>query len=276
MSDPKPPKKPSATPPVPPPAQPTAAQPAEATPQQVAIVSAPEAKSHGIGIAALVLGIVAFVMAFIPFANYLSGFVALVGLILGIVAIVQKKVNTGLGIAAAGISFVALILSIVLAIVYTAAFTSAVSDSLSKPFSDSGSSNSGSSDDSPAAQSNSSFGDTITYKDGLALTVSTPSPFTPGQYAAGADQAANVVFTITLKNGTNKNYDPFLFPTVSSNGTESSSIIDTENNIGLGPTTTVPPGQSVTFQAAFSVADASKLVMEISPGLGYDDAVFTS
>ena len=126
----------------------------------------------------------------------------------------------------------------------------------------------------PAADGNHAFGDTVTYKDGLAITVSAPTPYTPSSTAAGADQAANIQFTITVQNGTAKNYDPLLFPTVSSNGTEASSISDIENKVGLPPTTAVPAGGSITYVAAFSVADPSKLVFDITPGFGYDEAIF--
>ncbi|QPZ38305.1 MmpS family transport accessory protein [Paramicrobacterium chengjingii] len=93
----------------------------------------PEQKTgNGLGVAALVVGIVAIVGAFIPFVNYASGFIAFVGLVLGIIALCLKGKRKGSAIAGTIISAVALILSIVMAMVYTAVFATAVSESIDK------------------------------------------------------------------------------------------------------------------------------------------------
>jgi hypothetical protein len=86
---------------------------------------------NGLGTAALVIGIVAFAFAFIPFINAGSGFIAFVGLVLGVVGIFQKGKSKTLAIVGSAISFVALILSIVLSIAYTAAFFSSVDSAVS-------------------------------------------------------------------------------------------------------------------------------------------------
>ena len=80
------------------------------------------------GLVSLIVGAVAFVGAFIPIINYVSGFAAIAGLVFGIIAVTRKGKPKGLakgGIAASG---VALLLSIVLAIVYTIGFVHAVND----------------------------------------------------------------------------------------------------------------------------------------------------
>lgn len=236
----------------------------------------PANRANGLAITSLVLGIVAFVLAFIPAVNMFGAFVALVGLVLGIVAIFQKRASKPLAISGAAVSFVAGILSIIMIVVYAAAFVGAINDSISKPITSATAAAEASEAPSPTAapQSNYAFGDTVTYKDGLAITVSAPTPYTPSSTAAGVDQAANVQFTITVKNGTTKNYDPALFPTVSSNGVEGSNISDIENKVGFPPSTAVPAGGSISYVAAFSVADPSKLVFDINPGFAYDEAVF--
>ena len=93
--------------------------------------AAPPAKTgNGLGIAALIVGSVAFVGAFIPFINYVSGVLAVVGIILGIIAVTRKNKPKKAGAAGLIVSVIALILSIVLAISYTAAFVTAVDDAL--------------------------------------------------------------------------------------------------------------------------------------------------
>jgi hypothetical protein len=109
----------SQQPPVYPPAQPPYQQP-------VAVPS----KTNGPGIAALIVGGVSLVGAFVPFLNYATGFIAFVGLVLGIIALFLKGKSKGVAIAGTIVSFVALVLSIVLAIVYTAAFAASVSSSI--------------------------------------------------------------------------------------------------------------------------------------------------
>jgi len=98
------------------------------------------------GLVSLIVGAVAFLGAFIPIINYLSGFAAIAGLVFGIIAVTRKGKPKGLakgGIAASG---VALLLSIVLAIVYTVGFVAAVNDA--QGLKSGSSSDSSSSDDS--------------------------------------------------------------------------------------------------------------------------------
>lgn len=106
-----------------------------ATPEQSpANFPAPAATGRGsrsgLGLTSLILGIIAFIGAFIPFINYGSGLVALVGLILGVVVLFQKNRSKKSAIAGVITSTIALILSIVLAVVYTAAFIYSVDDAV--------------------------------------------------------------------------------------------------------------------------------------------------
>ena len=95
--------------------------------------AAPPAKpGNGFGIAALIIGIVALIGAFIPFVNYVSGVLAVVGIILGIIAVTRKNKPKKAATSGLIISVIALILSIVLALSYTAAFVTAVDDALPK------------------------------------------------------------------------------------------------------------------------------------------------
>lgn len=87
---------------------------------------------NGLGVTSLVLGILALLGAFIPFINYVSGFLAVIGLVLGAIALARKGRPKGTAIAGVVISAIALILSVVLAFSYTAGFFSAVDDSLPK------------------------------------------------------------------------------------------------------------------------------------------------
>jgi hypothetical protein len=90
----------------------------------------PRLPGTGFGIAALILGIVALVFAFIPFLDYASWILAVLGLIFGIVGVTRKERRHGTSLVGLIISVIALILTIIMAIVYTSAFANAVSSSL--------------------------------------------------------------------------------------------------------------------------------------------------
>lgn len=89
------------------------------------VPAAPKA-TNGLGIAALILGVLGLIGAFIPILGIGAGFLAFIGLVLGIIALFLKGKAKGIAIAGTVISGVALILSIVMAIVYTAAFAAGV------------------------------------------------------------------------------------------------------------------------------------------------------
>lgn len=135
-------------------------------------------------------------------------------------------------------------------------------------------------DDDAASTSEPVFGDTVTYDDGMAVTVSKPKKFTPSEYAAGADgDGTPMKFTITVKNGTDKAFDPTLvYVTASSGGEESESIFDTDAKLGTSPQTSVKPGKSVKWAVGFMVADPKDITLEVAlnDDFSRDSAVFTS
>ena len=96
-------------------------------------------KPNGIGLAALIIGGVAFAGAFVPVVNYFSGLLAVVGLVLGIVAWTLQGRRKVFAILGTIVSLLALALSITLASLYTAGFVNGIGELLS-------------SDDGPARQ----------------------------------------------------------------------------------------------------------------------------
>ena len=134
-----------------------------------------------------------------------------------------------------------------------------------------------------AASQNAKFGGTFTWSDGLAVTISAPQPYTPSDYAAGVVAGQqHIVFTITVKNGTSANVDTTLSQmTVTSGGTAASSITDINGPqgdvTGMGPQTPVLPGQTVSWKAAFSVANPADLTSQFSfTDFNHKPAIFTS
>jgi hypothetical protein len=127
------------------------------------------------------------------------------------------------------------------------------------------------------------FGDTMTWDDGIALTVSAPEPYTPSDFAVGATHANNVVFTLTITNNSTADLQPLPLPALSSGDQDVSQIFDVGgdvfgpgDDVGFPPAATLAPGGSVSWRAAWSLDDPSALTLEVSPSLLYPSATFTN
>lgn len=123
---------------------------------------------------------------------------------------------------------------------------------------------------------NLAFGDVMTWEDGLALSVSTPVPFTPGEYAAGGGQAHNVMFTFTVTNGSTENYEDYVYTTVTSGGAAGESIYDSGQGLSGPPSGVILPGQTISWTEGWSVADPNAIVLSTAPGFDYEGVIFTN
>lgn len=246
---------------------------------------APNGKPHVLAIIALAVAAIGFIFACIP-GTLVVGWVLLpIAFVLSIVALFLKGAKwpaiTALIVSIVGTIVGAIVFFTVVSTSFTEAFDEvddaiAEASELAEEPADEGDA---AEEPAPPAVGNLAFGDTMIYEDGVELTVSAPEPYTPGEFAAGADQAANLVFTLTITNNSTENLDPLPFPQVSSGGQESSQIFDITGDgaeIGLPPTNVILPGESVTWTSAWSVADPNSLTMQVSPGIMYEDAIFTN
>lgn len=122
------------------------------------------------------------------------------------------------------------------------------------------------------------FGQTVTYDDGISVTISKPAAFKPSEYAAGTEGFSKfVIFTITILNKSGKTFDPGLTSeSVMSGDVEGSEIFDSEHNLGGSPSTKILNGRKVTYKVAFGVRNPADLVMEFAPSWEHDSAMFTS
>ena len=226
---------------------------------------------NGLGIASIVVGGVGLLLSFVGFGVI----PAIVGLVLGIIALVKKKgarMLALIGTIVSGLGVLIGIAVVIFGVIVGLASVQAINESL--PTSGSIDSGDTGTADGDASAENNAFGDTFTYDDGVAVRVSAPEAYTPGEYSSGADQAASVVFTVTIENGTDANFEPMPYETATSGGVEASKVYDSD--IESSPTTVVPAGQSISYRIVFSVADADQIVFQMSPSFDYDDVVFTS
>ncbi|MGD8166695.1 hypothetical protein ACEXOS_005690 [Herbiconiux sp. P16] len=79
-------------------------------------------RTNGLGVASLIIGIVAFIGAFVPFVDYATGVLAFVGLVLGVVGLFLAGRAKGAAIVGTILNVVAIAASVILAIVYTVVF----------------------------------------------------------------------------------------------------------------------------------------------------------
>jgi hypothetical protein len=96
-------------------------------PNNQPVVDAPK-RGNGIGVASLVVGIVAFVFAIIPVVSFIAWFIALVAVGLGITGLVLKNRKRGTAIAGLILGVVAFIAAIVVSISTVAGVGQAISD----------------------------------------------------------------------------------------------------------------------------------------------------
>ncbi len=132
-----------------------------------------------------------------------------------------------------------------------------------------------------AASAPGAFGQTYTWPDGLAVTVSELEAYRPSSTAATGQTAARYVsMTVTLTNGSDKNVEATGTTLVATaGGTPAEQVFDSAEGVAGSPTSTVLPGKSLTYTVAFGVPteEQTDLQVEVRPGfgLGYQPAIFT-
>lgn len=124
------------------------------------------------------------------------------------------------------------------------------------------------------------LGEVWTWSDSVSVSVSPPTPFTPTEYAAGVTYPNNILFNITLTNGSDETFEPIVMSSIASGGRAGESIFDTGNEAvvidGFPPSGSLLPGQSITWTEAYSVLDPADITYQIAPSFAYEDAFFTS
>jgi hypothetical protein len=131
-------------------------------------------------------------------------------------------------------------------------------------------------EDKPAGPAILAWAETLTYEDGLAISVSQPTGYAPSEWAAGTDGFASfVVLNVTVTNGTAVAYSPAsLRIAATSGGAAAGSVFDSAMDgqgadLGMSPNADILPGQSVTWAVGYGVANTADLTVDVSGG--YDE-----
>lgn len=118
------------------------------------------------------------------------------------------------------------------------------------------------------------YGDTYTYTDGLAVTVSKVKAYTPSEWAAGTHHGDTaVILTVKITNGTKKAFDTSLIEVDAKAGAEGAATDDIfDDGVGDGFTGTIVPGSTATAKFAYDIPKGAsgKLDVEVQPDAGLD------
>ncbi|MFC8230036.1 DUF4352 domain-containing protein [Streptomyces sp. NPDC057287] len=237
---------------------------------------------NGLGIAALVLGIVGTVSGLVPFFFWLAGILGLIALILGLAGRGRAKrgeaTNKGVTTFGAVLGLVALILSVVGAVLTFKAVDDVVTDineavadssASAKPAAGGGGAAGGTEGKDDVLRG----GDSAAYDDGLEITVDAPAPYTAGEFAIGHTKG-NSAYTVSvvIENKGKEKFDAALVTVdarAGEDGVNAEQIYD--DKTGEGFTGTVLPGKKITAKYAFDApADAKNLTVEVAPGFEWD------
>lgn len=122
------------------------------------------------------------------------------------------------------------------------------------------------------------FGQTIAWEDGVTMTVTPPETYVPTEFATG-DGANNVVFTLTITNGSPDAISLLTYSQVTSAGQPGAivfDVLDSGEEISAEPSGILEPGQSVTWREAWAVADPNAITLLDSPTVDHVEVTFTN
>ncbi|QHC20692.1 DUF4190 domain-containing protein [Streptomyces sp. GS7] len=234
--------------------------------------AAPQAARNGLGVAALILGIVGALSGIPMLLFWIAGPLGVLALIFGLVGTsrVKKGQATNKGVAITGtiLGALAIILAIVGGIVTVVAAKQAV-DEINKQVNGAPAQPK----DGSKGGGNKSYGpgEFATYPDkGLEVSVAKPAPYAVGEIASG-HTAGNKAYKVTvqMKNKGKAAFNPALTQIkakTGADGRKAEQIID--GKIGIGFDGSIAPGATATVDVAFDAPPTAKeLDIEVTPDI---------
>ncbi|MEU5715498.1 DUF4190 domain-containing protein [Streptomyces sp. NPDC020403] len=241
---------------------------------------------NGLGIAALVLGIIGAVSGLIPLLFWLAGVLGVIALVLGLAGRGRAKrgeaTNKGVATFGAVLGLVSLVLAVVGVVITFKAVDDAVdeinksvsgSSASAKPGDADGTAKDGAKGGDAPKDEALEEGDSAVYDDGLEVTVNAPAPYTPDEFAAGHTKGNTAyLVSVVIENKGKEKFDATLVTLearAGKGGVDAEQIFD--GKVGEGFTGTVLPGRKITAEYAFDApADAGNLTVEVGPGFDWD------
>lgn len=229
---------------------------------------------NGMGTAALVLGIIGILLAWIPIIGFLGFVLGILAIILGVVGIVRARKGraTNLVMAAIGTGLGAL--AFVVSTVVFGLFVSEVDKQINSDGTisesvpaaqdqQSSADQQGSADQQPAVAQ---FGDTHTWSGGEAITIAAPREHTPdNQFMAAPEGKRYVATDVTVRNGSDRPYQVVGAVLTAQHG----GHVAQEEFLAGGdtlPNAEIPPGGEVTFTKIWKInAQPGELQLSVKP-----------
>ncbi|MEV0602987.1 DUF4190 domain-containing protein [Streptomyces sp. NPDC050315] len=245
---------------------------------------APQAARNGLGIAALVLGVIGALSGLIPLMFWFAGTLGLLALIFGLVGRGRAKrgqaTNKGVALAGVLLGVASLILSVVGAVITFTAVKDTV-DEINKSLETSTAQPKSGDDDAAGTGGGSKgkvgealhAGDTAEYDTGLSVTVSKATAYTVGEFAVGHKEGQKAYkITVQLENKGKEKFDSTLTlveARAGKDGKAAEQIFD--GTVGEGFNGKILPGKSASVEFAFDApAGAKNLDVEVTPGLEHE------
>lgn len=237
---------------------------------------APQAARNGLGVAALILGIIGALSGIPMILFWLAGPLGILALIFGLVGLSRAKkgqaTNKGVAVTGTILGALALVLAVVGVIVTVLAVNKAVDEVHQQVEQSSGQPKNGS---GQSAQ-DLGPGETAKYNNGVQVSVSKAAPYTvdPSTVVSGHTQGNKAYkLTVTIKNTGSKSFDKPLVQTKARvNGKEAEEVDDDKHGIlhhDFG--NAISPGESASVEMVFDAPPAAKqLDVEVTPDLMLD------
>ncbi|MCC9707310.1 DUF4352 domain-containing protein [Streptomyces sp. MNU76] len=241
---------------------------------------------NGLGITALILGIIGLLAGFIPLLFWLAGILGIMALVFGIIGARRAKqgyaTNRRMSLAGAILGGLAIVMAIIGIVILADVFHDVTKGPKKTPA------------PTPTSQSTATtmqgtttptsgalrFGTTQHYDDGVQVTVASLRPFTPSDTAAGytpGDKA--VAFDITVTNGSDHNLDLGLVSVDAkdADGRSAERIFDSAKGISGDLSGTLLPGKKSVATYVFDLPKraSASLDVEVRPGFSYEPALWS-
>ncbi|WJY38692.1 DUF4190 domain-containing protein [Streptomyces sp. P9-2B-2] len=232
---------------------------------------APQAARNGLGVAALILGIIGALSGIPMILFWLAGPLGVLALIFGLVGLSRAKkgqaTNKGVAVTGTILGALALVLAVVGVIVTVLAVNKAVDEVHQQVEQSSGQPKNGSGESAKDLGP----GETAKYNNGVQVTVSKAAPYTvdPNTVVSGHTQGNKAYkFTVTVKNTGSKAFDkPLVQTKARANGKEAEEVDDDKHGIlhhDFG--NAISPGESASVEMVFDAPPTAKqLDVEVTP-----------
>ena len=232
---------------------------------------APQAARNGLGVAALILGIIGALSGIPMILFWLAGPLGVLALIFGLVGLSRAKkgqaTNKGVAVTGTILGALAIVLAVVGVIVTVLAVNKAVDEVHQQVEQSSGQPKNG----SGQSAKDLGPGETAKYNNGVQVSVSKAAPYTvdPNTVVSGHTQGNKAYkLTVTVKNTGSKAFDkPLVQTKARANGKEAEEVDDDKHGIlhhDFG--NAISPGESASVEMVFDAPPTAKqLDVEVTP-----------